>query len=332
MEFRLELKIRPFEKQINIRDKIMLMGSCFTDHISRRLQLHKFNVSENPNGILFNPASISNAVSSYIINKKYNPENLFLFNGLWTSWEHHSDYSNPEQHTALENINRSVQNAHSFFKKANWLIITLGSSFVYQLKDDSLGGEAGLVAANCHKVPAQYFNHRLLSYKEVEINLASIISNATAFNPAIKIVFTISPVRHFREGLVENNRSKALLHTAVHQMTILHPQVTYFPSYELVIDDLRDYRFFAEDMVHPNYQATNYVWEKFSDSLIDDESRIIMKQLLSIHHAKNHRPLHPGTEQHKQFLTTMFEKTKLFSEQYPFLNMEEELNYFASSQ
>ena len=332
MDFRLELKIRPFETQINIRDKVMLVGSCFTDHISRRLQQHKFTVLENPNGILFNPASIANAISSYIEKKEYTSEDLFQFNDLWTSWDHHSDYSNPEEAIAREKINASTHTAHLFLETANWLIITLGSSFVYELANDSLGGEVGKVAANCHKVPASHFNHRLLSLQEVETNLTNIVSKARKFNPGINIVFTISPVRHFREGLVENNRSKALLHTAVHSITSLHQQVTYFPSYELVIDDLRDYRFYAEDMVHPNYQATNYVWEKFADALIDEESRGIMKQLISIHHAKNHRPLHPGTEQHKKFLSSMLEKTKLLSAQYPFLEMQEELNYFASGQ
>jgi hypothetical protein len=328
MDFHLELHIKPFAQQLNIRDSVMLAGSCFTDHISKRLAQQKFNVLENPNGILFNPASIANGISSYINNRQYKAEDLFFFNDLWTSWDHHSDYSHPHQQTALGQINDSIENAHHFLHEAKWLIITLGSSFVYELKDETLNGSTGDVAANCHKVPAQHFNHRLLRYAEVEKHLFDIVTKAAAFNPGIRIIFTISPVRHFREGLVENNRSKALLHSAVHSITEHFKNTSYFPSYELIIDDLRDYRFYAEDMVHPNYQATNYVWEKFSEALIDEESRGIMKQLLSIHHAKNHRPLHPETIQHQKFLKTMFDRCLQLSQQYPFLNLVGEMQYF----
>ena len=257
MDFRLELNIKPFKKQLNIRDKIMLIGSCFTDHISTRLKLHKFDVLENPNGIIFNPASISNSIDSYINGKIYKATDLFLYSELWTSWDHHSSFSNPDQQKCLLHINESVANAHHFLQHAQCIIITLGSSFVYELKDEVYGGAVGAVAANCHKIPAQHFHHRLMNYSEVENHLQQIVTKMADFNPSVNIIFTISPVRHSREGLVENNRSKALLHTAVHAMEQKHEQVSYFPSYELVIDDLRDYRFYAEDLVHPNYQATN---------------------------------------------------------------------------
>ncbi len=330
MDFRLELHIKPFAKQISIRDTIMLMGSCFTDHISKRLQQHKFKVLENPNGIIFNPVSIANALDCYIQKKEYKADNLFLFNELWTSWDHHSSFSHPDQGTCLQQINNSVNEAHQFLKEAQWLVITLGSSFVYELKDNSLNGQAGYTAANCHKVPASHFTHRLLSYGEAENTLQRIIQSLQAFNSKLNIIFTISPVRHYREGLVENNRSKALLHTAVHAMLQKYHQVQYFPSYELVIDDLRDYRFYAEDLVHPNYQATQYVWEKFTEAVIDAESRDIMKQVFSIHHARNHKPLHLGSAQHLQFLQTMYDKTSALSRQYPFIDLDAELGYFGN--
>ncbi|MES2645259.1 MAG: GSCFA domain-containing protein [Bacteroidota bacterium] len=328
MDFRLALNIKPFTKQLNIRDQVMLLGSCFTDHISNRFQQHKFKVLENPHGVIFNPASISNAITSYINRKQYKPGDLFLFNELWTSWEHHSRFSHPDQQACLSLINESTSNAHLFLKTANLVIITLGSSFVYELKDENYGGTPGAVAANCHKIPAQHFNHRLMQYSEVESHLSKAVSSIQQFNAAANIIFTISPVRHYREGLVENNRSKALLHTAVHAMEQQFVQVSYFPSYELVIDDLRDYRFYAEDMVHPNYQATNYVWEKFTEAAIDEESRGIMKQLLSIHHAKNHKPIHAGSKQHQQFLQSMLAKVRQLSAQYPFLDLENERAYF----
>ena len=328
MYFRLELNIKPFTTQLNIRNKVMLVGSCFTDHISKRLQQHKFTVLENPNGIIFNPASIANTIDGYIKQKTYAAADLFLFNELWTTWDHHSKFSHPDPQVCLGQINNANAQANQFLKEADWIVITLGSSFVYELKDESFGGIAGAVAANCHKVPAQHFSHRLLTYHEVENYLQHIVEAVTIFNPAINIVFTISPVRHYREGLIENNRSKALLHTAVHAMQQQHENISYFPSYELVIDDLRDYRFYAEDLVHPNYQATQYVWEKFSEALIDKESQEIMKRLISIYHAKNHRPIHTGSQQHKDFLASMLEKVHTIANQYPFLNMEEELQYF----
>jgi hypothetical protein len=331
MDFRLELHIKAFKKQINIQDAVMLMGSCFTDHISKRLATHKFKVLDNPNGIIFNPISIQHAISSYIHQKEYRAEDLFNFNELWTSWDHHGMFAHPDQQTALANINQSITNAHQFLQQADWLILTLGSSFVYELNETAPGYQRKQVAANCHKVPQPHFTHRLLSYLEVEAALEDLIGETKDFNPNLNIIFTISPVRHAREGLVENNRSKALLHTAVHQIIQAYDHCSYFPSYELVLDDLRDYRFYAEDLVHPNYQATQYVWDKFSEAVIDDESRLLMKSLVSIHHAKNHRPLHAGSSQHKVFLQSMLQKTLTLQTSYPFLDLREEIAYFSNT-
>ena len=330
MNFRLELDIKAFKQQINIRNAVMLMGSCFTDHISKRLATHKFKVLENPNGIIFNPISIRQAISSYIHQKEYKATDLFYFNELWTSWDHHGMFAHPDEQTTLAQINQSISNAHTFLKQADWLILTLGSSFVYELNDTAPGFQKAQVAANCHKVPQPHFTHRLLAYLEVEAAIDDLVRETMAFNPNLKIIFTISPVRHAREGLVENNRSKALLHTAVHQMIQAYDHCQYFPSYELVIDDLRDYRFYAEDLVHPNYQATQYVWDKFCDAAIDEESSRLMKTILSIVHAKNHRPLHEGSSQHKTFLQNMLRKTIELQTSYPFLNLSEEIAHFSA--
>jgi hypothetical protein len=202
---------------------------------------------------------------------------------------------------------------------------------VYELNKTAPGFQKAQVAANCHKVPQPHFAHRLLSYAEVETAIDDFIRETKAFNANLMIIFTISPVRHAREGLVENNRSKALLHTAVHHAVQAYPHCQYFPSYELVIDDLRDYRFYAEDLVHPNYQATQYVWEKFCDAVIDDESERLMKTILSIVHAKNHRPLHEGSSQHQAFLQNMLRKTQDLQVSYPFLDLSEEIVYFSQA-
>ena len=329
MKFRTELVVKPLTAQIRMPHRIMLVGSCFTDHMSRRLAQHFFATLENPHGILFNPLSIAQALQEVITCKTYTESDLFFHNDLWQSWHHHSSFSHWEQSACLEGINKSTSAAHQFLKTANWLVVTLGSSFLYTLAQTDLGGQPGMVAANCHKVPASHFKHQLARYSQIEDALQQIVTDAFGFNPALQIIFTISPVRHSREGLVENNRSKALLHTGVHAMVQQHPQVHYFPAYELVIDDLRDYRFYAEDLVHPNHQATQYVWEKFCDAAIDTDTNALMKKLWTIQLAANHRPLHAGSPQHRQFLEKMLQDTLALAAAHPYLNFEAVLKNFS---
>jgi hypothetical protein len=327
----LELAVRPFEKRINIRQPVALIGSCFTDHIGSRLRTLKFNVLENPNGIVFNPLSIERAVNAYVTHRVYSTDDLFFHNELWTSWDFHGQFSQPDKDVCLKGLNESVAQAHQFLRQADWAIFTLGSAFVYELKESNGGSQAGDVVANCHKVPANQFVHRLASLDEVSSSLNRSITLLRQFNPGIQIIFTISPVRHYREGLVENNRSKGTLHLAVQQMLQQFESVFYFPAYELIIDDLRDYRFYAEDLVHPNYSATQYVWEKFSEAVMDDETKDLMKELEQIRIAKQHRPHHPGSAMHQKFLQNMLQKTKVLAVQYPFLNLQEEIDYFSQT-
>ena len=206
-------------------------------------------------------------------------------------------------------------------KKADWLLITLGSAFVYELENKE-------VVANCHKVPTDKFIKRLLSVDEVFSGLQQMIEKVQAFNTGIKIIFTISPVRHLRDGFVENNRSKATLIQAVHQLTEKKASCFYFPAYELIIDDLRDYRFFGEDMVHPNYAATNYVWEKFIATCIDEPSQQLMKEIAVIVAAKNHKPFNPTSAQHKKFMQTNLEKVKKLQQLYSYINFKGEAAFF----
>jgi hypothetical protein len=323
MDFRLEFTPKPFDIKIRHQQNLFLIGSCFTEQIGTKLANHKFTVLDNPNGILFNPASITKSISSYIDNKQYKEEDLFYQNECWNSWEHHSRFSHPGKSACLEGINQSQNKAHDFLKKADWLLLTLGSAFVYELENKE-------VVANCHKVPVDKFNKRLLTVDEVFTDLQNMIAKTIAFNPELKIIFTISPVRHLRDGFVENNRSKATLIHAVHELVEENSNCFYFPAYELIIDDLRDYRFFAEDMVHPNYAATNYVWEKFIQTCIDEPSQQLMKDIAVIVAAKNHKPFNPTSEQHKKFLQTNLNKVKKLKEQFPYLNLDEEEGYFTN--
>ncbi|HMK02998.1 MAG TPA: GSCFA domain-containing protein [Ferruginibacter sp.] len=321
MDFHLAFSPIPFDVKIRHQHNLLLVGSCFTEQIGNKLANHKFSVLDNPNGILFNPVSISRSVISYTGEKQYNETDLFYQNESWNSWEHHSRFSNPDIKACLENINGAGAKAHSFLKKADWLLITLGSAFVYELENKA-------VVANCHKVPTDKFNKRLLPIKEAVIDLQKMIEKAVAFNPGLKIIFTISPVRHLRDGFVENNRSKATLIHAVHQLVENNSNCFYFPAYELVIDDLRDYRFYAEDMVHPNYAATNYVWEKFIAACIDESTKLLMKEVAVIMSAKNHKAFNPASEQHKKFLLTHLHKVRKLQQQYPHINLDEEAAFF----
>ena len=323
MEFRLPFTPKPFLHKIEHHHQLFLAGSCFTEQIGVKLSNYKFKTIENPNGILFNPISISENIISYIDQKVYTENDLFLNNEIWGSWNHHTKFSDVNQAQALEKINQSQKAAHEFLEKADWLIITLGSSYVYELGNNK-------VVANCHKVPTDKFNKKLLSALEVENSLQIMLEKLKSFNPSLKIIFTISPVRHLRDGFVENNRSKANLIAAVHELVASNENCFYFPSYELVIDDLRDYRFYAEDMVHPNYQATQYVWEKFTTACIDEQSLLIMKEIGIINSAKNHRPFNPTSNQHLQFLKTNLEKTLQLQQSNPYVDLTAELDFFES--
>lgn len=334
--FRLVLEIPPFSQKINLRDNLMLSGSCFSEHISRHLTASKFTVLENPNGILFNPVSLASSIISYIENKTYQEEELFYFNELWSSWNHHSCFSHPDKQTALKQINASQNAAHLFLQKTDWLILTLGSAFVYEWAKTSSAlypekDRNTNIVANCHKVPATHFRKRLLSSEEVFTVLDNLRYRLTLFNPNIKTIFTISPVRHTRDGLIENNRSKAVLIQAVHHLVEKFEKNFYFPSYELILDELRDYRFYTEDMVHPNYLAIRYVWERFSDCCIDSSCYPLMKEMERINMALAHRSFNPTSKAHKQFLDDYSAKIKLLMQQYPYLDFSKELQYFGSA-
>jgi GSCFA family len=337
MEFQLPIQINALQEPLTYKDNILLVGSCFTEHIGNKLQEVKFNVLQNPNGILFDPQSVAASLVSYIQNKQYTEEDLFYFNECWQSWQHHSMFSHISKEECLEQINASQSNAHAFLKKANAIIITLGSSFSYRLTDLSANpspkGEGrldGEAVANCHRAPSQWFRKHMMGIDETNAVLDNCIHQLLHFNPRLKIIFTVSPVRHIRDGVTENNRSKARLIEVVHNLVNKFDRPYYFPAYELVIDVLRDYRFYDIDMVHPNYPATEFVMEKFIQYCIDGPSRQLMEEVKKIVIARKHKAFQPATNAHKQFLSAHLEKVKDLMKRYPFLNLEEELRYFGN--
>jgi hypothetical protein len=323
MNFRAELNPASFQQKINYRHPLLLIGSCFTEEIGNKFIKHKFDVFQNPSGILFNPISIATTLIDAVHRVELNEGDLEFHNELWHSWKHHSRFSSPSKEILLEQACKVNQLTHDFIRKAEWIMITLGSAFVYERNS----GPGFLPVANCHKVPADKFHRRLMGSEEVYLVLKNAIEEIRGINSKIKCIITISPVRHLREGFIENNRSKAALIQAVHQLADEN-QIFYFPAFELVMDDLRDYRFYAEDMAHPNYLATQYVWEKFTAAALDQEALNLMKEINMINAARSHKPFHPGSEAHKKFLDVHLEKTKKLLSDFPFLDFSAELAYF----
>jgi hypothetical protein len=252
-----------------------------------------------------------------------NQDSLFFLNELWQSWQHHSIYSGTDPATVLQRINASQDQAHQFLRKAKWLIITLGTSFSYRLV-------SGGAVANCHRAPGAWFHKHLMTIEEINAAFDHCLYRLFAFNPDIRVIFTVSPVRHVRDGVVENNRSKARLIEGVHHLVGKFDRLHYFPAYELVVDVLRDYRFYDIDLVHPNYAATSYVLEKFTGHFVDAGSRALMEEVKKIVIARKHKPFQPSTDAHRRFLKDHREKTEELLRRCPFLDFREELTYFST--
>jgi len=338
MKLMLDIAIDNIEPSIAYGDKILLIGSCFTRHIGDSLKKLKFDVLQNPNGILFGPESIGNSLMSYVQNYQYQTEDLFPLDELWHSWRHHSDYSQPQLKDSLQMMNASQSRAHTFLKEADWLIVTFGSAYTYELTEwgrknsaDSpafLKSISGFVA-NCHRAPANWFTKLLLPTAQIIAIWEESIAALQAINPKLKIIFSISPVRHIRDGVVGNNRSKARLIDAVHHLCEKNAQAHYFPAYELLIDVWRDYRFYDSDLVHPNYLATEMVLEKFAEAAFAPHTQQIVKEMKELATAVNHKALHPTSLAHLAFRKKYAEKIRVLQAKYPEINFEKEMAFFA---
>jgi hypothetical protein len=322
MQMMLSPDFPPLPRRISYDDPVLLVGSCFTEHIYERLEQRRFRVMGNPHGILFNPLSVAHSVTRYLSGLPYEAQDLFYLNELWNSWDHHTRFSAPDQQQALEQINHSLEVAADFIRSARYVIITLGSAFQYYLKDQDRP------VANNHRAPAQWFEKRLLETSHITDVMAEMLEQLFRENPSVEVLLTISPVRHIRDGVVDNNRSKARLVEAVHALCARYGRVHYFPAYELVIDVLRDYRFYDIDMVHPNYLATSFVWEQFVALCIEPAAQGVMKEVEDIMTARAHRPRFPDTEAHRKFLAAYAAKTADLLRRHPKLDLREALDYF----
>ncbi|HTO16235.1 MAG TPA: GSCFA domain-containing protein [Edaphocola sp.] len=305
-------------------DKLMLMGSCFSEHIGKRLSDCKFQVLENPNGILFNPLSVTHSLSQYIDNTTIDTDRLFYLNEIWHHWDFHSRFSNINKERAILQIQDAIKTAHLFLKDADWLMITLGSAFQYYLKDENY------FVANCHRAPGKLFEKRLLKIDEIQEALVDVVESLKYFNPKLKIIFTISPVRHIRDGVVDNNRSKARLIETVHHLVEQFDHCYYFPAYELLIDVLRDYRFYDTDLIHPNFGATKLIWDQFHNIFFSKETQFIADQMLEIITAYNHKVQFPETDNYKNFKSKYLNKIIQLKQKYNYIDFAKEEAYFSN--
>ncbi|MDN3641864.1 GSCFA domain-containing protein [Lutimonas halocynthiae] len=301
MKFRTEIKCRPASQQIDHKSKVVLLGSCFSEHMESKFDHFKFDSFSNPYGILFHPLAIKKAVQDCIAENYYAQDSLLKHNDSWLSLNHHSKFNHSSPEKTLIAINQQIEEAHTALKKASHVIITLGTAWVYTYNEN------GQTVGNCHKISQKKFTKSLLTSEEILASLKGIIKDVRSVNKDVNFIFTLSPVRHLKDGFIENSLSKALLLAAIHALQ-REPSVFYFPAYEIMMDDLRDYRFYNSDMIHPNETAVDYIWDLFGNSWISESSRKLMAEIDEIQRSLAHRPFDSASEGHKKFLITLEEK------------------------
>jgi hypothetical protein len=280
----------------------------------------KFPVLINPFGVVYNPVSVAMVLNRIITGNAYHEKDLLLHNNLWLSLHHHTSFSRVDKADCLTNINRQLENAHTHWSKAQRLIITFGTARIYQLN------KTGEPVANCHKIPAKEFTRRMLSVDEIVEEWSNLLNSCFASKPNLKVLFTVSPVRHWKDGAHGNQLSKSTLLLAIAQLVDRFPEnVFYFPSYEIMMDDLRDYRFYADDMLHPSPMAIEYIWEKFRGAFISPEDDKIIKEIESIVQACRHRPFNANTKEYKLFVEKTRQKIADMEARIPGVSFEEEL-------
>ncbi|MBU3010252.1 GSCFA domain-containing protein [Polaribacter vadi] len=299
--------------QINYNSKLLLFGSCFSDNIGHQLNYFKFQSSQNPFGILFHPIAIENLITNAINQKKYVEEDLIYQNEIWHSFDAHSSLSSLDKSEILNHLNSAITVTNKKLEEASHIVITLGTSWVYRYI------ESDKIVANCHKIPQKKFLKELLSVNEITESLASTIALIKSLNKNVTILFTVSPVRHLKDGFIENTQSKSHLITAIHQVIDERKNTHYFPSYEIMMDELRDYRFYTEDMIHPNKTAVNYIWERFVATWFSEASKPTMATIDAIQKGILHRPFNENSEQHQQFLKNLEAKKDKIQKAFSFI-------------
>lgn len=316
MNFRTQIPIPKSNHLKDYNSKIVSLGSCFAVNMAEKLDYFKFQNSCNPVGILFHPLAIEKLIDFAVSGKQFTDNDIFFHNERWHCFDVHSDLSNSNKDELLETLNTIIKSTKQELEEASHIIITYGTSWVYRnIESDS-------IVANCHKVPQKQFTKELLSVEEIEESIANAIKLIHAVNPNCNIIFTVSPVRHIKDGFVENQLSKAHLISSIHSVLETEQgksNTEYFPSYEIMMDELRDYRFYAEDMLHPNQVAIDYIWKRFKETTISETAFSTMDEVESIQKSLSHKPFNPNSTSHLKFESKLREKITKLESQYSFM-------------
>jgi hypothetical protein len=311
MNFTTKIPIFKYHNPIDYNSKILSLGSCFAENMGEKFEYFKFQNTVNPFGIIFNPISIEKLIHRAINKIEFTESDIFFHNERWHCFEVHSDLSSSSSELLLANLNKVLHSFRSQIQEATHLIFTYGTSWVYRNK------VSNEIVANCHKVAQNQFDKEILSVETIEKSIKNTIDLVKKINPNCNFIFTISPVRHIKDGFVENQRSKAHLITALHSSNFQLPTSSYFPSYEILMDELRDYRFYADDMLHPSQAAIDYIWIKFFENYVDEKEFATMQQVCDIQKALHHKPFNPNSESHQKFLKNLNQKITTLASKYP---------------
>jgi hypothetical protein len=301
-EFRTIVSPSIAKAKTGLNTSFLTIGSCFSDAIGSRLSNHKFPTEVNPFGVIYNPLSIHRSLIHSIFEQVYAEKDYLKSQDLYLNYQLHSSFSDLNRAELLKRVEETVQRSHTFLRRCRYLLITYGTAWVYKLK------ETGDVVANCHKQPSSLFEKKLLQVSEIIDSFREMNKYLMEVNKDIRIILTLSPVRHLKDTAELNSVSKAICRTACHYLTEEFAHVEYFPAYEIMMDDLRDYRFYKSGMIHPNDQAEEYIWNRFIDTYMNEDSKKFIIQWSSIRRALEHRPFHPSSSGHQIFLKQVLEK------------------------
>lgn len=300
-------------------EQTLLLGSCFAENIGKKLEETKFRIDINPFGTLYNPASIAQAIRILLHPEPLTGTDLFKHNDVYNSFLHHSRFSSPSEDECLCRINERLSRSALNIREARRMIVTLGTAYVYKLKT------TGQVVANCHKLPEKRFDREMLTVPDIVANWKQLLLSLWEQNPDLKILFTVSPIRHWKDGAHGNQLSKATLLLAIEQLLQeFTGHTAYFPAYEIMMDELRDYRFYADDMLHPSAQAIEYIWQRFSESMFSAEAQSILKEWNELQKAINHKPFQPESEGYKRFISQTLLKMQRLNEKFPSFDITNE--------
>ena len=314
MNFTTKIPITQNANPIDYNSKIVSFGSCFAENMGDKLLYYKFQTQVNPFGIIFNPFSIEKLIERVVLQRYFTKDDIFFFNERWHCYEVHSELSDADSEVFLSKLNQILSDTQKQLQQATHIIITYGTSWVYRHI------ETNGIVANCHKVPQKQFSKELLSIDSIQKSIQNTVSLIATLNPKCNFIFTVSPVRHLKDGFVENQVSKAHLIAAIYATTNTKQQtLNYFPSYEIMMDELRDYRFYTDDMMHPSPMAIDYIWERFAATQIDASAITTMELVQTIQKGLAHRPFNPNSESHQKFEANLKEKIATLEAQYSFM-------------